>query len=333
MDPFTFQGVIDLPIPWPVPSPSRFYQGPVSDYLLEFWWRKDGRLEGVLLNPEDDTLIVENRTAVIEVTGVGTAKAILTVTCSTQGFDFNINSRPAGQDEPTIHLERRDESKADPASLSSDEPAIASAIRTRKDRLGSYKSAGFSRKNLEARWIDLRRELNLIRAHLQALLQGDSDYIAPIAISLRKLIAKGKGGHLLQDCAAMREAILPVWTRPHPPANAWSIDQLGPSMHIEQRTASTSPTYFLTMKTDLDQWLETRAATLHGKRFSNYQLLAELADKIGAHIDMSNRDNIDLLEQTLSIERSALSQYMGIVGTICLELGEALQQGQLGELS
>lgn len=169
----------------------------------------------------------------------------------------------------------------------------------------------------------LVRELRLLRAALNRLAGGETDEVVTVSVHLRKLIGGGKGNGALQKFGGLSDVSLDVWALPPQPEGTWhprdlpvSLTQL-PTVFF---AAGETTTYRFAM--DIDAWLARDDVAMAGKWMTNLDLLHSIADKIGAHLDLSPAPVVDRLEASQAFGVDFLTRYLIELGTAVCEVAD-----------
>lgn len=327
----TFIAGLALPLPWPVPKPACAIKNAQHDLLVEVWYSDDARIIIRLLDKEKGNLVAEISSPAIRISNGGMGRVILTLTYSEADNEIvlRLNGRPVvdgdGPIELTGHARVFGEDKF---QTQTNHAEIKACLAKRAQRLQAYtKQQGRTPDDLRARRQDMRREIRLLSSAVEHLRMGNTDYIVSASIHLRKLMGDGKGDHLLQDCASIDEAPLPVWRLPKAANEDWSPLSLDPVFWQNWQPLFTYPNGLATEKTDLDAWLDDVAFAAASKPYTHRELIKTIADKIGAHADFE-RAVVDLLDMQIFNSSSAVEQYILNLAPGVIELAKGLDNAE-----
>jgi hypothetical protein len=175
----------------------------------------------------------------------------------------------------------------------------ADALIKRRDAFARYraeKKFTVGRRDATADEIidALRRAQQQITELLNLVGKGEVDHVDGLLRLLRLTIADRTAEPLplLQLCAAMTDAPLIVFA---PPITALKDPLPMAGVETVAFPISAVATDLLKNAVDLDVWLESRAAQLHGRVLRQRELINNIANTIAAHFDTQVRAETDML--------------------------------------
>ncbi|WP_129220697.1 hypothetical protein [Lichenibacterium ramalinae] len=336
MQDFAVSASLTIESSWPPPERVKALHQTMDHEFLEVHFTQSGRMRVYLRYIDTGFIFAEAVSPRIRLVGTGVLFLfwVINYHASTGKLELYING------EDVTSRSRRMEVAAtlrpDTPSengLTKDQASIDAALSARTQRVRDYERTGLTTEQKVRSIVDLKREFRLLSAANSALKRGDLDYTVPVSVHLRKLIGKGKGNHLLQDCAAFRGVVLPVWKRPPSDPQLWTPYQLIDSLDFwyAKEMFSLSPTHFLTCQTDIDDWLCRNGGALNQSPTTNVDLLHGVADKIGAHLDLKNRDLVEALENMHFGGVPIILSYLTQLGDLILALTASFLEGDRTE--
>jgi hypothetical protein len=211
--------------------------------------------------------------------------------------------------------------RLDIVTLERDGVALAAAFGQRARWRAERKREGLLEEIKVRRLADLRRETVALGDLLQLMASDRIAHAGGLAAALRKLIGIGKGNGILRDVAAAYRLPLEVVT-------SLSITEDTPFSQEAQYVLSDlslEPTTFLRRTTDLDAWLQQHGAQLGGGAMTNQEVVAEFADKIGAHVDLKPGSVLSHLQSLRGHAiKTRAEQYLETVGQVTERLAQRL---------
>ena len=155
----------------------------------------------------------------------------------------------------------------------------------------------------------LREEADQLRDLLKLVGNGHWAHVRGLAARLRLLLLRDGQSPVLQTAAGAKNASLIVYTQTHP---GWNGPI--PAMWLNIRNISPVRTIRLVNPIDLDVWLGLPAVQINSDVISNHELIADLGNTYGSHLDLIIPASIAALRTTTtgSIEalESTLARYI-----------------------
>jgi hypothetical protein len=296
----------------------------INKIRAKILYSKYGSIIINISNIENGCQIFCDKTLVIEIEGVENAYFIFEL-----AYDEAANKIEVSIDGQNVNLadalHRVAVAQARPSSPRIDPPVnitgISLAVKRRRQRLKDLRKNGLASENINRRWADLKRECRLISHAIAKVEFEDIDHVVNIGNGLRKLIGRGKGNGFLQDCASFKNLAILVWSEKldqmdflNDPANA------KPTISISSSIFSLERTKLNCHQIDLDMWLEQKEIALDGRILSHIEIIHEIGDKIGAHLDLKNREIEESLSGIHLLGQPALSHYLCAVAKGVVEL-------------
>lgn len=286
--------VLTLGPQWPVTTETKIASASGDGDTLATWATTDGRLKMVASQSGSDPVVTLS--PVVRLIDPVATPLIISVQLRANVIELHLNGSLVSANGPDISLS----GGPPPRAPTVDRDGLALAREKRRSQRRDYKRAGQLSEDLIGRtWADLAKTCRLLRADLDHLRRGDSDRIVPVSVYLRTLIDRRQGNHLLQYCATIADAELPVWTHPPLPENAWTPANLPHELTLWHFASFGAGQHgVLSHCIDLDAWLLLNAGKFANKPLDNGQVLADITDKIGAHVSRGERPTVDALQAT-----------------------------------
>lgn len=176
-------------------------------------------------------------------------------------------------------------------------------------------------ENIEA----LKKRTSILEDHLEMVGAGSVHHFDSLANDIRVLVCRGGRNFnpLLQRCAGHLDKMLPVFGYVQEDAPDIQEDFPEPVFHLVFNISPIANDALVEM--DIDVWLDTRAANIHGRAYTHNDVLRAIADTEGSHHDPSVEPILDLIK---SIETSSgqdiRGQWLIRIGKTVLHLAQQL---------
>ena len=246
----------------------------------------------------------------------GVGVLLITVTGSMGGVDIRINGgdiTDISNGTKVVRLGRLPES--------SDNSAMRQAKESRDAHRRNLRGHFDLTRLLHDRSVVLIEELDALEDLLGLVRKGALHHLPGVAVSLRKLVTRGKGNQILRDIASILRQQLIVYAGPG--ATRFPEGVPLPTHHLT-KTLAGHLTPGCTRRTDLESWLSETGYSGGGLARTNEQILSDIADKIGAHSDYDVGKLVTFLRQLNLGGEQGIINFLLMVADVTLSLGRAL---------
>ncbi len=180
---------------------------------------------------------------------------------------------------------------------------------------GTHPKPRRRRRTKDEMFSALRDELNQISDLLDHIDRREIYHLPGLASRLRLLIAEGDPMPLLQTSAAFVNRPLTVYVPPIGKLDRREVGDIG--LLSVALTVSTTPTGVARNAADLDVWLETLAARIDGRLSSQREMIKQIGNTIGSHVDLDAHPTIDALRKIKSgVEGAELEMLVGYLASL-----------------
>jgi hypothetical protein len=199
------------------------------------------------------------------------------------------------------------------------------AVAKRKSTLGgTHPKPQRRRRTNEEILAALRDELRQITDLLAHVERGEIHHLPGLASRLRLLIAEGDPMPLLQVCAAIVDRSLTVYV---PPITKLAQRKIGNEELLSLATAiNNTPIGVARNAADLDVWLESPATIIKGRLSNQRELIKQIGNTMGSHVDLDAHPSVDALRSLSSgidgAEIDQLTHYLMSLARVSIKLAE-----------
>lgn len=308
-DGFTIFAAATFPLPWPVKQKTIFLSGTINDYQYQMSFISSKRIKISIVTKYNQ--IFSAKSCMINLTRNHNCDSIICITFNEfREITIHVNGRQANFSNEDIHIDPINRYEFNSKEIKYDEKGFIDMKININNSLDSLKSRAVKSGIDYAKiWSFLEQRVADLPIKRDRAVKGGRGDLGDLSVSLRALLAPGRGNELLLLCAADIDASLPVWSLPMPLPNAWTPEHMllpadgslsGIAKSIPFGSLSMfelNPTDTHSYCVDLQLWLRTHNGILLSKKITPLQLLKEVADKQGAHSDLFGLENVEQLSQ------------------------------------
>ena len=193
------------------------------------------------------------------------------------------------------------------------------ALSRRAGRLESWRIAGGDPKVAAYVYAALQDEVGQLRDLLALIKRGAEHHVPGVAARVRLLVTGSPMG-LLQFAAALKAYPLVLYTTSEP---FREVDQK--ALYGLNLSGSPTPRGSDINPVDLDVWLRTPALVIHGKDLSVSNLITQIGNTVGAHLDLDVLDLVAAMTRRPSLTGSRyndIGAFMSRLAVVLVALGE-----------
>jgi hypothetical protein len=324
-------GVFVLPEKWPVGQPAMILENALEGGFVRFIAEPTHRLRVYVVETGSGTPRL--RADVITCPILNDEDVLATFVASWKGLSarFRLNGTLIGSsdffdDVPKEYIAKR--GVYDPSKEPHDDLSAASAkkVEKRKKKYAQRKpNPARIAGTVDHLFEHLKTVLLQIADLLENLKRGETHHIGGLSAQIRLLIIRGEPLPLLQSCAAVYGLPLTVYTSARPRIKMPVIPATGMSTVM-----SAEPSILGSNPVDLDVWLHFIVGHIGKRSFTNFEILKDIGDTIGAHADHDIAPPVSMLRASrvgngeAPLPLDLLGRYIQIVATGVLPLGRAI---------
>lgn len=193
------------------------------------------------------------------------------------------------------------------------EPTSSDEVKKKRDR---RRSEILEEGTEQAIFEGYLREIRLLKGYLEKLEQGDRDQVAPISVSLRKLLWRTRGNHLLLDYAALKGCPTMVtftWPDCNPPPLVDGV--AGRALFMEGSGVEVAGCIEDVLR---------QPVVFDGSRIHDLaSVMNEIAGQIGAHLDPQLREVVEIVHGfNFADDQNYLVNFLASIAYLVLKLDE-----------